>query len=483
MSDPLHTLEDMDEYSGSMGSDADVAALASIVGEVEGAAAVVRAGQVAEVRALAAAGQLAARQAAGSPAVVRAHDMALRSVAAELGGVLRVTDRTVQSRIDEARDLVEHYAATLAAWESGRITRGHVRVITDAGSVLVDASPERRAEFEAAAIARCERDTPNRVRSEVEILAERFAERSFTDRHRDAAAERRVRVVPGAAGMSDLIATLPTVIADGILDRLTQQAQTVIDSREPGDAGSAFGARGAGDAPDAVGASGAGDASGAFGGSGMGDAEPDRRGIDQVRADVFSDLLLAGAPALDPTATGDGQGSLGAIRAQVQVIVPALTLLGVDDGPADLVGRSPIDADTARCLAGDTHSWARVLTDPVEGTVLAVDRYRTPWPQRRFLRARDQHCRFPGCRRAAIRCEIDHTIDAAKGGPTALWNLAHLCQRHHSMKQFTRWKVTQLPGGVLEWTSPTGRIYREDAPAPPVAFAPVIVPDSGPPPF
>lgn len=404
MSDPLHTLEDMDEYSGSMGSDADVAALVSIVGEVEGAVVLLTAAQVAEVRALARAGQLAARQAAGSPAVVRAHDMALRSVAAELGGVLRVTDRTVQSRIDEARDLVEHYPATLVAWETGRIMRGHVRVITDAGSVLVDASPERRAEFEAAAIARCERDTPNRVRSEIEILAERFAERSFTDRHRDAAAERRVRVVPGAAGMSDLIATLPTVIADGIIDRLTQQAQIIVDAREPGNAGSAFGARGAGGAASA------------------GDSEPDRRGIDQVRADVFSDLLLAGAPALDPTATGDGQGSLGAIRAQVQVIVPALTLLGVDDGPADLVGRSPIDAETARCLAGNTHSWARVLTDPVEGTVLAVDRYRTPWPQRRFLRARDQHCRFPGCRRAAIRCEIDHTIDAAKGGPTALWN-------------------------------------------------------------
>lgn len=468
MSDPLHTLEDMDEYSGSMGSDADVAALVSIVGEVEGAVVLLTAAQVAEVRALARAGQLAARQAAGSPAVVRAHDMALRSVAAELGGVLRVTDRTVQSRIDEARDLVEHYPATLVAWETGRIMRGHVRVITDAGSVLVDASPERRAEFEAAAIARCERDTPNRVRSEIEILAERFAERSFTDRHRDAAAERRVRVVPGAAGMSDLIATLPTVIADGIIDRLTQQAQIIVDAREPGNAGSAFGARGAGGAASA------------------GDSEPDRRGIDQVRADVFSDLLLAGAPALDPTATGDGQGSLGAIRAQVQVIVPALTLLGVDDGPADLVGRSPIDAETARCLAGNTHSWARVLTDPVEGTVLAVDRYRTPWPQRRFLRARDQHCRFPGCRRAAIRCEIDHTIDAAKGGPTALWNLAHLCQRHHSMKQFTRWKVRQLPDGVLEWTSPTGRIYREDAPAPPVAFTPASISTSAvdePPPF
>ncbi|MEZ5214122.1 MAG: hypothetical protein R2692_04920 [Microbacterium sp.] len=71
----------------------------------------------------------------------------------------------------------------------------------------------------------------------------RFAERSFTDRHRDAAAERRVRVVPGSTGVSDLIATLPTVIADGILDRLTQQAQIIVDAREPGNAGSAFGAR------------------------------------------------------------------------------------------------------------------------------------------------------------------------------------------------------------------------------------------------
>ncbi|MGO8609985.1 hypothetical protein ACC848_44320, partial [Rhizobium johnstonii] len=72
--------------------------------------------------------------------------------------------------------------------------------------------------------------------------------------------------------------------------------------------------------------------------------DADRRTMGQVRADVFADLMLAGLPALDPTATGDGPGALGAIRAEVQVIVPALTLLGADDGPADLVGRSPIDA-------------------------------------------------------------------------------------------------------------------------------------------
>ena len=431
MSDPLRTIESMNDTSAGFGSDGDVAVLAQIVAGVESVDATLRQAEVAQLRWFARAGQLATGQAAGATQSVKAHEMALRSIAAELGGILRTSDRTVQRRIDEARTVVEDYPATLTAWEDGRITRGHVRVIVDAGCVV---PAEARERFEAEAIARCEKDTPNRVKAGLEILAERFAERSFTDRHRDAARSRCVRVIPGRDGMSDVIATVPTVIADGIFDRLTQQAQIIVDARERGD--------------------------------------DDTRRIDEVRADVFADLLLAGAPALDPTATGDAPGPLGAIRAQVQVIVPALTLLGDDDGPADLVGRSPIDADTARLLATHAPSWARVLTDPVEGTVLAVDRYRTPWPQRRYLRARDQHCRFPGCRQAAIRSEIDHTIDAALGGPTALWNLAHLCQRHHSMKQFTRWKVVQLAAGVLVWTSPTGRVYREDAPAPPVSFQP-----------
>ena len=438
MSDPLPTIEDMDEYAGRAGSDGDSAALAEIVAGVENVDASLRFAEVAQTRLLARAGQLAATQAARAPESARVHEMALRSIAAELGGVLRVADRTVQRRIDEARTIVEDYPATLTAWEEGRITRGHVRVIMDAGCVV---STDRRGRFEAEAITRCETDTPNRVKAGLEILAERLADRSFTDRHRDAANRRCVRVAPGRDGMSDLIATVPTVIADGVLDRLTQQAQVIIDAREKDDG--------------------------------------DTRRIDEVRADIFADLLLAGSPSVDPTAAGDAPGGLGAIRAQVQVIVPALTLLGADDGPADLVGRSPIDADTARCLARNTPSWTRVLTDPVDGTLVTIDRYRTAVPQRHYLRARDQHCRFPGCRRAAIRCEVDHTIDAAQGGPTALWNLAHLCQRHHSMKQFTRWKVRQLPRGVLEWTSPTGRVYREDAPAPPVAFTPASTGDSG----
>lgn len=42
------------------------------------------------------------------------------------------------------------------------------------------------------------------------------------------------------------------------------------------------------------------------------------------------------------------------------------------------------------------------------------------------------------------------------------------------MKQFTAWRVRQLDGGVLEWTSPTGTTYTDTPTAYPatVRFAP-----------
>ncbi|MDD7962977.1 HNH endonuclease signature motif containing protein [Microbacterium thalli] len=453
--------------SAGFGSDADVAALAALVADAEGAVDVVRAGQVREVRVLAAAGRLAREQSAGASERVQSHEMALRGIAAELAGVFAATDRTLQRRIDEAQDLVENYPATMEAWEAGRITRGHVRVIQDTGCVV---PADVRGEFERAAIERCVGETPNRVRDALVHLAERLHPRSFTERHEAAAAGRCVRVQAGRDGMSDLIATLPTVIAEGVVDRLTRQAREIINARPQAEA--ATGPTEASEDADAAalgGADAAAPDSAVAGGSSFGG---DTRTIDQVRADVFADLLLAGTPALDATADGDGDGNgtLGAIRAKVQVVVSALTLTGEDDGPADLVGRSPIDAATARELAGDNTAWDRLLTHPVTGTVLECDAYQPTAAMRRLLRARDRHCRFPGCRQPAIRCEIDHTHAASDGGPTCVGNLAHLCKRHHDVKHHTRWRVKQLAGGVLVWTSPTGRIYREDAPPPLVAF-------------
>ncbi|EZP25219.1 HNH endonuclease signature motif containing protein [Microbacterium oleivorans] len=434
----------MADAAETPGGEDYLAALAGLVSDVSDAARQVAAAQIAELRVLAAAGRLAEEQAAPRNAKVRLHDMALRSIAAEVGGVLRTTDRTVQRRIGEARTIIEGFPAAVVAWKSGRIVREHVRAIVDAGTTL---PAEMWAEFEAIAIERCERETPNRVRGELEILAHRMHPRSFAERHEEAAAGRCVRLVPGRDGMSDLIATLPTVIAEGIHDRLTQQARAIVDTRDERAASSEV-------------------------------VASDARTTDQVRADVFADLLLAGTPALDDT-RDTSAGPLGAIRARVQVLVPASTLTGSDDGPCDLSGRSPIDPTSARTLAGDTGVWERLFHDPTTGVSVSTDSYRVTSGMRRFLQARDQHCRFPGCRVPAIRCEVDHTHDHALGGRTELSNLAHLCQRHHSMKQFTAWRVRQLTGGVLEWTSPLGRTYREDAPTPAVAFTPAAPPVAG----
>ncbi len=451
------------------------ATLMAIVDDVASVAREVASAQIAELRILAAAGRLAEAQTAQRNARVQVHDMALRSIAAEVGGVMRVTDRTVQRRIGEARTMIEGFPATVEAWEQGRIVRGHAIAIVETGTSL---PAEMWAEFEQVAITRCERDTPNRVRGELEILAHRMHPRSFAERHEKAAAGRCVRIVPGRDGMSDVVATVPTVMAEGIHDRLTQQARAIIDTRDErvaarGCAGVAFGAAvtqrdSDSDSEDAAVI-----------------VATDNRSADQVRADVFADLLLAGTPALDDT-RDTSAGPLGAIRARVQVLVPAATLTGEDDGPCDLAGRSPIDPATARTFAGGTGMWERLFHDPTTGVTVSTDSYRVPSGMRRFLQARDQHCRFPGCRVAAIRCEVDHTHDHALGGRTELSNLAHLCQRHHSMKQFTAWRVRQLQGGVLAWTSPLGRTYREDAPTPAVAFTPAAPPPhppAGPAPF
>ncbi|WP_268777967.1 HNH endonuclease signature motif containing protein [Microbacterium sp. Root180] len=264
--------------------------------------------------------------------------------------------------------------------------------------------------------------------------------------------------------MAQLIATLPAAIAHAIRDRLTRFAHSVVDARPapgPPVAATIDADRHTSDA----------DRRAAEAAHRSGDT--DHRTVEQVRADVLADLLLTADPTAAPR-------SPQPITAVVQVVVPVLTLLGDRDGtgepveragpagragPAELAGRAPIDTATARHLAGSAPGWDRILTHPVTGTVLAVDRYRPSEQQRRHLRARDERCRFPGCRMPVHRCDVDHTTDAALGGATSTCNLAHLCRRHHSLKHATDWTVTQRSDGTLEWTSPTGRVHLDHPPS------------------
>ncbi len=391
-----------------------------------------------QVRLLAEALDLALRQgSAGTDA-----DVSVRSVAAELACAAAVSDRTLQAQMSDAAVLRDRFRATFDALQAGRLSGRHAQVIADEGIRLDD--DRARATYERLVLERGAGLTTGRLRALAKSVAERSQPIPLHERHAIARSRRCVEVREGDDGMALLQLLGPAVLIHGIHDRLTQQARCIQQAVHDADS-----------SPDAA----------------PEDAAPrDDRTLDQLRADILCDLALTGHGSAAEIDAHGGEG-IDAIRAIVQITVPVETLTGASEAPAQLAGRGPLDADTARRLAGNATIWHRLFTDSCTGEVIATDRRFPVEAQCRLLRARDEHCRFPGCRMPVWRCDVDHTVAHHDGGPTAVCNLAHLCRRHHTLKHHGGWTTRQLGGGVLEWTSPTGRIYT-DRPAPTLRFIP-----------
>ncbi|NYD78332.1 HNH endonuclease signature motif containing protein [Arthrobacter cupressi] len=446
-----------------------------------------------------------------------AAELAQRAVAAEIATATRTNDRTIQRQLGQAVELLDRFPLTFGALAHGRISLAHARVIQDAGSALED--PAALSSYEAVVVACAERQAPGRVRRLAVREAEKAQPEPLNIRHERAREERRVWITPLPDGMAELAAVLPAAVAYGIHDRLTQMAKTHADlAREQATAASGRPTGAAGSLDQRSTDQRTADQ------RSTDQPTTDQLTIDQLRADLLADLLLRGAPAGHDTP----DSLLAAITARVDVTVPVLTLIGQEGAatsngsagrafgtdtsgntaraaapgtatsqvPAELDGRHPIDPATASILAGQAAAWTRVLTDPISGAVLAVDRYRPGEDLKRLLTARDTRCRFPGCGIKARDLDLDHTHDAALGGPTETGNLAGLCRRHHMLKHHSRWKLRQTGAGVLEWTSPTGRKHTDHPPIPATDTAPGAPGqgltgrqrwspghDSGPPPF
>ena len=360
-------------------------------------------------------------------------DMTLRTAAAELGAALRDSDRTVQRRMVEADVKVNRFPVVWAAQGAGTISASHARAIIDAADHLDDAAA--RDAYSQRMVTFAQDESPNRVTAMARRIVEQYQPRSLDERHGDAREGRSVWVNDRPDGMAELGILGPAALIHGAFDRLTSMAGAVqTTSRQCTDPGERTI-----DAGHAV----------------------DSRTKDQLRADIALDVLLTGAPVGHDTP----DAALAAITGHVSVTVPVLTLMGRPDGPpAELDGVTPIDLPTARTLAGAASGWDRILTDPITGGLLAVDRYRPGQHLGRHLRARDGRCRFIGCRRPARASDIDHHHDAALGGRTSADNLGHFCRRHHMLKHHSPWQVEQRDGGDYAWTSPTGQVYTDRPP-------------------
>ncbi|MEV8337735.1 DUF222 domain-containing protein [Leucobacter sp. NPDC077196] len=471
----------------------------------------------------------AAERRTGRPA-----ELVYRAAAAEVGFALGIADRSAEALIERSHDLCATFPAAHASLAAGRISVAHASAVTDAGLVIADGAA--REAYTRAAVEIAEVETPNRARRAAKVVAERFAGRTLTERCARAADARRVWVTPLDDGMAELHAVVDAVLASALHDRLTRVGQAQVnadreraegrgrggsagegadrgeDARADARKGARKGAR-----EDARGGVDESVAGAAEGGAEGGEIVP--RTLDQARADLLGDLLLNG----DPSDLWRSRGGVSGERidARVQVIVPVSALAGgrsresapgqgqdqgsgqsqgrgqdqdqghgqaqavsliespTSDavgagypGPAMLAGYGVIGPDRARLLAGLARGWDRVAVDDATGVVLAVDRYRPSEELLRYLRARDQHCRFPGCQVVPFRADVDHTHDAARGGATSIANLAVLCRRHHTMKHHAGMRMTQHSDGEVEWVTALGRRKRERPPSR-VMFAPM----------
>ena len=153
------------------------------------------------------------------------------------------------------------------------------------------------------------------------------------------------------------------------------------------------------------------------------------------------------------------------VRANVYVTMDLATLLGLRDNPAELHGYGPLPAPLARLLAAD-NGWRRLIQDAVTGAPKDLGRLRR-FPSaelRDWIRIRDRVCVFPGCYRSAVRCALDHRIEAGRGGDTSTANLAPLCPKHHRAKD-AGWTYQRHSDRIV-WTSPHRLDYTRYLPDP-----------------
>ncbi|MFD1813954.1 HNH endonuclease signature motif containing protein [Rhodococcus gannanensis] len=413
-------------------------------------------------------------------------------VGAEVGHILRLTERSAQRLIELGLDLRWRLHRTSIVFSAGGIDQARAFAISDA---LANVSPNKVDLIEQLLLDDAEHLNTTTLRAKARRLIARHDPDGAAERRRRAEDDRDVRIRANDDGTCAVEGTLPGPAGQVVAMRLRAMCF------------------------DACG--------------------HDPRTFAQRRADALVALAEGGtrleclcgrsdctkqSPAEPETAPPtDHEASSGISNpaalpplppATVHVSVNVTTLLGLDDLPGFLAGHGAIDADLAREIASDA-TWRKMLTlndtdrtaivdalaDQIvepdtagdtarastrhlpHGPILGIGRalksagvtptairartknhrehltYRPSTRLADVVRARDGHCRFPGCVVRARSCDLDHTVpfdhdDPVAGGRTTEQNLACLCRRHHRLKTEGLWTVRQLGGGRLEWTTP-----------------------------
>ena len=347
----------------------------------------------------------------------------------EIAAALHRSPSLVHDQITAARLLNGPLAATSRALKEGQITSAQARVIVEQSRRLtgaahcasIDPSADSPAQaVERARFAQMCTELQSRVLPSApsQVLAQTKALTRRVIAAIDVAGERRRReqarctrdvwVSPDEDGLATLVARLDALTAHAIRAAIDTAAH---DPAVAGDCAATAGER---------------------------------------RAEAFAALVL-------------GQVQ---VTAQIDVLVPLESLCGASS--AALPDGTLVGWESVQGIVDDPAvrvQLRRLTIDPQTGTAIDLgrSRYEVSEPLRRWISARDRTCRFPGCRRRATACQVDHIDPWDDGGRTDAANLQALCTRHHQLKTHRGWRAARdSDTGRTDWLSPLGRTYRVD---------------------
>ncbi len=293
--------------------------------------------------------------------------LAHESAAAEIRVALRLTRRPADDELNLAVDLRRRLPAVFRLLHEGLLDVRRARTIAHATSHL---SPAAAQHIVAAIIDDAPNLTTGQLTARLRKLSIDLDPEGARDRYTHATQQRRLISEPSPDGTADLLGLdLPPAKVQEATNRINHIAKALHKRGET-------------------------------------------RTMDQLRADVFLDLLTGASPPVGGT---------------IHLRVDLTTLTELSETAGDLAGYGPVIADITRQVADKARSaqWRYTVTDPHTGqTHTGTTRRRPTNTQQRTIHTENPTCIFPGCRMPSIQSDLDHRIRHFDGGPTIIENLA-----------------------------------------------------------
>ena len=233
------------------------------------------------------------------------------TASSEVRAALTLTRRGADIQVDLAFLLRERLPQVWEALHDGRIDLARARILSDLTSPL---PWELARDVTKAALIRAPDLTTGQLRTHLGRLIISVDPAAAQERYEDRLEERRVVSEAGEDGTANLLGlNLPPADANAAMRRINRRARAL-------------------------------------------KATGDKRRIDQIRADIYLDLL---------TGRNQTEKGSGGDRGVVDIRVDMTTLAGLDDQPAEIPGWGTVLADVARQIVDEQHDaeWRITITD------------------------------------------------------------------------------------------------------------------------